>query len=51
MLDILAHAGARGGLSYVVSHKSDFGTQEIRQLEPLNLAQCEILLHVPGKVL
>ena len=35
----------------VVSHKSDFGNQEIRQLDPWNLARWEILLIVSGKLL
>ena len=40
-----------GKLRSVVSHKSDFGNQDLRQLEPWNLAQWEILSLVPGKVL
>ena len=42
---------SRGGLHSVFSHKSDFGNQEIRQLELWNLAQWKILSLVPGKVL
>ena len=41
----------RGWLCSVVSHKSYFGNQEIRQLEPWNLAQWEILSLVPGEIL
>ena len=41
----------RGGLPSVVSHKSDFGNQEITQLELWNLEQWDILSLVPGKLL
>ena len=47
----LLELGVRGGLHPVVSHKSVFGNQEIRQLELWNLAQWEISSVVPGKVL
>ena len=41
----------REGLPFVVSHKSDLGNLEIRQLGLWKLAQWEILSLVPGKVL
>ena len=47
----LCRVPSRGGLCSVVWHKSDFGNQEIRQLEPWNLAQWEIVSLVPGNVL
>ena len=50
--NILATAHSlRGGLHSVVSHKSIFWNQEIRQPELWNLAQWEVLWLVPEQVL
>ena len=50
-LDPGLNSTARGGLHSVVSHKSFFGNQEIRQLELWNFSKWEVLLVVSGKVL